>query len=77
MKHRLRQRFRALAVGQVLLLLVTLTLLAWSVLETAYVAVPVVLGLMAMLQVTVLLHSVESHVDALTDYFLWQSKPRG
>jgi nitrogen fixation/metabolism regulation signal transduction histidine kinase len=68
-KHRLRQRFRLLATGQVLLLLATLTLLAWSVLEPAYVAVPVVLGLVAMLQVAVLLRSVESHIDALTDFF--------
>lgn len=69
MKTRYRSRFRAQVVIQVMCLIATIMLLAWSLMSTAYVAVPAVIGLAIVLQVVGLLHTVESHVDTLEDFF--------
>ena len=69
MKQRFRARFRLLTVAQVAGLAFTMVLLAWSALNTNYIAVPVVIGLAILLQVYVLLRSVEAHVDTLEDFF--------
>lgn len=69
MKQRYRARFRYLTIIQVVMLLITLGLLAWTVLETDHAAVPVVIGLVILLQVFGLIHTVESHVDTLEDFF--------
>jgi nitrogen fixation/metabolism regulation signal transduction histidine kinase len=66
-KHRLR--FRLLTIVQVALLVATSLLLTWSVLETNYAAVPVVLAILVSLQVVVLISTVESHVDTLEEFF--------
>jgi nitrogen fixation/metabolism regulation signal transduction histidine kinase len=68
-KAGLRSRFRAQVVIQVVFLVATILLLAWSVTLTDYVAVPVAIGLAIALQVAGLLHAVESHVDTLDDFF--------
>ncbi len=69
MKQRFRQRFRWLTVLQVLLIGVTLTLLVLAITSTDHVAVPIVLAAGVVVQVLVLLHTVQSHVDALEDFF--------
>ena len=69
MKPRYRTRFRAYVAAQIALLLASIGLLAWSVVSTAYVAVPVTIALVIVLQVVALLHSVESHVDSLEEFF--------
>ena len=69
MNKRYRARFRVLTFAQVALLLATLLLLAWAVLETRLAAVPIVLGIVVALQVVALWHTVESHVDTLQDFF--------
>ena len=69
MKQQFRRRFRLLTVVQVLLLVVTVTLLILAALETDYLAVPLVLVGALVVQVLVLIHSVHSHVDALEDFF--------
>ena len=51
------------------MLAATLGALALTVLETAHIAVPVVLAGIAILQVLGLIHSVQAHVDALEDFF--------
>ncbi|MEM9057958.1 MAG: histidine kinase, partial [Pseudomonadota bacterium] len=65
----MRARFRLIALVQVLGLAVTLALLAFAVTRTAHVAVPLVLGLVALLQVVALVHSVEAHVASLEEFF--------
>jgi nitrogen fixation/metabolism regulation signal transduction histidine kinase len=52
-----------------LLLGATLALLILALLKTHYVAVPVVLGVVVFLQLVALIHHVQSHVDALEDFF--------
>lgn len=69
MKARYRSRFRAQVAIQVVFLLATIMLLAWSLMSTTYVAVPAAIGLVIALQVVGLLHTVESHVDTLEDFF--------
>ena len=69
MKQQFRQRFRWTTALQVGLLVVTIGLAAVAVLETDYVAVPLVLALIVVVQVMVLVHSVHAHVDALEDFF--------
>lgn len=54
---------------QVALLVVTATLMILALLETEYVAVPVVLLGALCVQVIVLINFVHSHVDALEDFF--------
>ena len=69
MKQHLRSRFRLVVVGQIMGLFTTMALLAWAALSTSYIAVPLVIGLVIALQVAVLLHTVEKHVDTLEDFF--------
>jgi nitrogen fixation/metabolism regulation signal transduction histidine kinase len=68
-KQRFRARFRLTAVAQVIGLAVTMALLAYTSLNSNYIAVPVVLGVVILLQVWLLLRSVEAHVDTLEDFF--------
>ncbi len=65
----MRRRFRLLAFVQVLLLLATLCVLAWALVATGHVAVPVVIGIVAMLQLAVLLRFVEQHIETLEEFF--------
>jgi two-component system nitrogen regulation sensor histidine kinase NtrY len=65
----MRRRFRLLAFVQVLLLLGSLSALAWVVVATAHVAVPVMLGVVVLLQLAALVRFVESHVDTLEQFF--------
>ena len=69
MKQQFRQRFRWLTVAQVLALVVTIAMTLGILLATDYIAVPVVLTVVVIVQVLVLIHSVHSHVDALEDFF--------
>lgn len=69
MKPRYRSRFRAQVVIQVVFLVATIILLAWSLMSTGFAAVPAVIGLVIVLQLVGLLHTVESHVDTLEDFF--------
>ena len=69
MKQRLRARFRLAVVVQVVGLVVTISLLAYTALNTDYIAVPGVVGLVVLLQVAALLRTVEAHVDTLEDFF--------
>lgn len=58
-----------LIVTQVVLLVASCLLLAWSVFATGYTAVPIVIGILILLQILGLVHTVESHVDTLGDFF--------
>ncbi len=69
MKNRLRARFRLQTILQVALLMLSGLLLAWSIYATEFLAVPVVLVVIILLQVAALVRSVESHVDTLEDFF--------
>lgn len=51
------------------MIVVSVLLLAWTVWSTEFRAVPFVIGVMIILQVIALVHSVESHVDSLEDFF--------
>jgi len=68
-KQKFRNRFRTLTIVQVLLLVMTIVVLAWSVLSTDHVAVPIVIAVVVLLQVVGLLHYVESHVNTLEEFF--------
>lgn len=65
----MRRRFRLLALLQVVLLLGTLGGLAGAIVATDLVAVPVVIGIVALLQLVVLVRFVETHVDTLEEFF--------
>ncbi len=65
----MRRRFRLLAFVQVLLLAGTLSVLAWTLVATAHVAVPLVIGMIALLQLAALLRFVEKHIDTLEEFF--------
>lgn len=69
MKKRHRARFRLLTVVQVAFLLATSLLLAWSVFESEFRAVPIVITVIILLQIIGLVHTVESHVDTLEEFF--------
>lgn len=69
MKHRFRTRFRILTVVQVCLLAVSLCVLLLTLLETAHIAVPVLLTGIVLLQIFALIRSVQAHVDTLEDFF--------
>lgn len=69
MKQRFQQRFRWITISQILLLTATLLLLVLSVTRADYRAVPVILGLVAALQVWLLIRSVHAHVNALEAFF--------
>jgi two-component system, NtrC family, nitrogen regulation sensor histidine kinase NtrY len=68
-KQRMRLKFRVLAFVQVLLLVATLCVLAWALVSTDHVAVPVIVGILAVLQITMLLRFVEKHIDTLEEFF--------
>ncbi len=69
MKQKFRKHFRTLTIVQVLLLVMTIVVLAWSVQSTDHFAVPVVIAVVVLLQVVGLLHYVESHVNTLEEFF--------
>lgn len=69
MKKQHRAQFRLITVVQVALLLGTALLLAWSILSSEYTAVPIVLGAVLAIQLLTLIHTVESHVDTLEEFF--------
>ncbi|MDX1480613.1 MAG: ATP-binding protein [Woeseiaceae bacterium] len=69
MKLRLRNRFRLSVAAQVAGLAATLLLFAYTAIATDFAAVPVTLAVVILLQVALLLHSVERHVDTLEDFF--------
>lgn len=69
MKRRLRSRFRLLVTAQVLLLILSITLLLYSLITTDYFAVPVVIGVIVGLQVIALIRSLEAHVVHLEEFF--------
>ncbi len=69
MKPRYRAKFRAMVALQVLLLVITISVLAYSLMTTELLAVPLVIGAVVLLQVVGLLGYVESHVDTLEDFF--------
>lgn len=54
---------------QVVGLAVTLTALVLTIQNTPHVALPIVIGIVVAMQVLGLIHSVQSHVDALEDFF--------
>ncbi len=69
MKPRYRARFRLIITLQVVLLVITIAALVYAVFTTGHTAVPIVLGVVVVLQVVALLHSVEAHVETLQDFF--------
>ena len=52
-----------------MLLVASITLLAWAIIATEHFAVPAVIAIVVLLQVVSLLHYVESHVDTLEEFF--------
>ena len=52
-----------------MLLVASITLLAWAIIATEYFAVPAVIAIVVLLQVVSLLHYVESHVATLEEFF--------
>jgi nitrogen fixation/metabolism regulation signal transduction histidine kinase len=68
-KQQFRRRFRRNTVLQVLLIALTIALTMAALLETDFLAVPLLLAAVALVQVLVLIHSVHAHVDALEDFF--------
>ncbi len=69
MKQQFRARFRILTIVQVLMLVASISLLAWSIFSTDHVAVPVVIAVIVLLQAIGLLRYVESHVNTLEEFF--------
>ncbi|MEO1080948.1 MAG: ATP-binding protein [Pseudomonadota bacterium] len=65
----MQRRFRWITVVQVLLLGFTLALLAFTLVGSSYRAVPLLLAMLAVLQVVLLIHTVQTHVDALEEFF--------
>jgi len=68
-KRHHRARFRLLTVVQIALLITSILLLAWSVMKTEFIAIPLVVGFAVGLQTMALLRHVEAHVDSLEDFF--------
>ena len=69
MKQQFRTRFRALTIIQVALLVGSISVLAWSLFATEFLAVPVAIAIVVLLQVIGLIHFVESHINTLEDFF--------
>ena len=65
----MRARFRLMAIIQVVFLVATVTLLAWSILRSEYIAVPALIATIALLQILGLVRYVEHHVDTLEQFF--------
>jgi len=68
-KKKFRSRFRVLTIVQVTLIVVSVLALAWSIYATEFRAVPFVIGIIILLQIVTLIHTVESHVESLEDFF--------
>jgi two-component system nitrogen regulation sensor histidine kinase NtrY len=68
-KQQFRARFRALTIIHVALLVGSISVLAWSLFATEFVAVPVAIAIVVLLQVIGLIHYVESHINTLEDFF--------
>lgn len=58
-----------MAIIQVVFLVATVTLLAWSILRSEYIAVPALIATIALLQILGLVRYVEHHVDTLEQFF--------
>ncbi|MEE4164102.1 MAG: hypothetical protein V2I25_16480, partial [Woeseiaceae bacterium] len=69
MKQQFRRRFRRNIVLQVLLIALTIALTMAALFETDFLAVPLILAVVVLIQVLVLIHSVHAHVDNLEDFF--------
>ncbi|MEM7501621.1 MAG: ATP-binding protein [Pseudomonadota bacterium] len=69
MKKQHRARFRLIAILQIVLIAATALLLGWSAISAELTAVPLVLAVLLAIQVLLLIHSVESHVDTLEEFF--------
>ena len=69
MKQQFRARFRTLTIIQVALLVGSISVLAWSLFATEFLAVPVAIAIVVLLQVIGLIHFVESHINTLEDFF--------
>ncbi|MDX1518056.1 MAG: ATP-binding protein [Woeseiaceae bacterium] len=69
MKQRLRLRFRVFTIVQVVLLAASTGALMFTALQSRFIAVPIVLLVVVVLQVLALIHSVHRHVDSLEDFF--------
>ncbi len=69
MKQHFRRRFRLYTIVQVVVLVASCLLFAWSVLSLSLVAVPTVIAVAIALQVYALLHTVAAHVDTLEEFF--------
>ena len=54
---------------QVILLVASISLLTWSIMANDYLAVPIVIGAVVLLQALILVRHVESHVSSLEDFF--------
>ncbi len=65
----MRSRFRLLSIAQVALIGITVSALAWAIIESNHIAVPAVLLIMAILQTLLLIRYVEKHVDTLEEFF--------
>ena len=77
MKQQFRARFRALTIVQIAFLAGSISMLAWSLFATEFLAVPVAIAIVILLQVIGLIHYVESHVNTLEDFFAAQNKSAG
>lgn len=69
MKAPLRARFRALTIVQIVLLLASTSLVAWSLLASDWLAVPGLLIAVVAVQTFVLIRYVEAHVETLEEFF--------
>jgi nitrogen fixation/metabolism regulation signal transduction histidine kinase len=68
-KQQFRARFRALTIIHVALLVGSISVLAWSLFATEFLAVPVAIAIVVLLQALGLIHYVESHINTLEDFF--------
>ena len=65
----MRARFRSMAIVQVVFLVASITVLAWNIIATGHLAVPIVVGTVVLLQLFGLVRYVELHVEALEEFF--------
>lgn len=65
----MRARFRSVAIVQVVFLVASITVLAWTIIATGHLAVPIVVGTVVLIQLFGLVRYVELHVDALEEFF--------
>lgn len=69
MKRQHRTRFRLFTLVQVILIVAAALLFSWALLSTDFLAVPLVIGFVLLLQVLALVKFVESHVNTLEEFF--------